>query len=95
MLKHGGGRVREGNPLAFHFCELIVGVRGRKLGSVTQRRDHCAASNIKVVRITVEFDGGSESTSKEPGRVQVPGLYEDGGQSGNNFFFDGRARSQT
>jgi hypothetical protein len=52
MLKHGGGGVREGSPLSFHFGELVVGVRGRELGIVTQRGDHGAASNIKVVRIT-------------------------------------------
>jgi hypothetical protein len=42
MLEHGGGGVREGSPLAFHFGKLVVGVRGRRLGSVTQRRDHGA-----------------------------------------------------
>jgi hypothetical protein len=39
---------------------LVVGVRGRKLGSVTQRRDHGVASNIKVIRVTIELDGGPE-----------------------------------
>jgi hypothetical protein len=58
MLKHGGGGVHEGSPLAFHFGELAVGVRGRKLGSVTQRSDHGAASHIKVFQITIELDAG-------------------------------------
>jgi hypothetical protein len=86
MLKHGGGGVRDGSPMAFHFGKLVVGVRGRKLGSVTQRRDHGAASKIKVVCVTVELDGGSESTSREQARVQVPDVCEDGGHSGNNCF---------
>jgi hypothetical protein len=86
MLKHGGGGVREGSPLASHFGKLVVGVLGRKLGSVTQRRDHGAARNIKVVRVTVELDGGPESKSKEQARVQVPDVCEDGGHSGNNSF---------
>jgi hypothetical protein len=42
------------------------------LGSVSQRRDHGAASNIKVVRITIELDSGHESTSRVHARVQVP-----------------------
>jgi hypothetical protein len=86
MLKHDGGGVREGSPLSLHFGELVVGGRGRELGSVAQRGDHGAASNIKVVRITVEIDGGPESTSREQARVQVRDFCENGRHSGNNCF---------
>jgi hypothetical protein len=86
MLEHGGGGVREGGPLAFHLGGLVVSVRGRKLGSVSQRRYHGAASNIKVVRITIELDGGPESTSMVHARVQVPYVYEDGRNSGDTCF---------
>jgi hypothetical protein len=95
MLKHSGGGVREGSPMAFQFGEPVVGVRGRKLGSVTQRRDHGAASNMKVVRTTVELDGGPESRSKEHARVQVPYVSEDGGHSGSNCFLRWECKEPT
>jgi hypothetical protein len=55
-----------------------MNVRGRKLGCVSQGRDHGAASNIKVVWITIELDGGPESTSMVQARVQVPDVRENG-----------------
>jgi hypothetical protein len=95
MLKHGGGGVGESSPMSFHFGELVVGVRGRELGSVAQRGDHGAATNnINVVRIKIELYGGPESTSMEQSRVQIPDFCENGGQSGNNCFLDGSAKSQ-
>jgi hypothetical protein len=94
MLKHGSGGVREGSPLSFRFGELVVGVRGRELGSVARRGDHGAASNnIKVVRITVELDGGPESsTSREQARVQVPDFCENEGHSGTNCFLGSKCK---
>jgi hypothetical protein len=86
MLDHGGGRVGEGIPLSLHLSELVMGARGRKLGGVSQRRDHGAASNIKVVRITVELDGGHKSTSTVHARVQAFDVGENRRKSGNNCF---------
>jgi hypothetical protein len=86
MLNHGGGGVREGSPRAFCVGELVVSVHGHKLDSVYQRRDNGAASNIKVVRITIELDDGPESTSKEQARVQNPYVREDRRKSGGNCF---------
>jgi hypothetical protein len=63
------------------------------LDSVSQRRDHGAASNIKVVRITIKLNGGHESTSREYARVQVPYVYEDRRKSGDNCFLDKSVRS--
>jgi hypothetical protein len=60
MLKHGGGSVRESGPLSFHLGELVMSVRGRELGGISQGRDHGAACNIKVVPITFELNNGPE-----------------------------------
>jgi hypothetical protein len=64
MPKHDGCGVREGSPLSLHLCELVISVRGRKLGCVSRRGDHAAANNIKVVRITFGLDGGPECMSR-------------------------------
>jgi hypothetical protein len=37
-------------------------VRGREVIGVAQGRDGVAASNIKVVRITIDLHGGPEGT---------------------------------
>jgi hypothetical protein len=78
MLKHGGGGVREGSPLSLNLSELVISVRGRNLGGVSQRIDHGAASNFKVVWMPVKLDGGPKSTSKVHARVQAHSVRENG-----------------
>jgi hypothetical protein len=48
-----------------------VCVRGRELRGVTQRRDHDAAYDIELFRITTELKGGSEGTIWVHARVYV------------------------
>jgi hypothetical protein len=64
MLEHRGGGVREGGPMTCHLGELVMSVRGYELGCVSQGSDHGAAVYIKVVRITIELDGGHEGTNR-------------------------------
>jgi hypothetical protein len=86
MLKHVSGGVCEGNPLSLHLCKLIVCVQGRKSSGVAQRRYHGAASNIKVLRITIELDGGLEGAMRVQVSVQVHDVGEYKRKSGNNCF---------
>jgi hypothetical protein len=87
MLKHGGGGVREDRPLSFHLGELVMIVRGRKVGCVSQGRDHGAERNIKVVRIPIELDGGPKRTaSRMHARVKFHYVRENGRKGGNNCF---------
>jgi hypothetical protein len=78
MMEHGGGGVREGGPLAFHFGELIMSARAYEVGCVSQGRDHGAEGNIKVVVIIVELDGRPEGTSLVHASVQIPNHLENG-----------------
>jgi hypothetical protein len=59
---------------------------GRKLSDVAQRRDHGAASNIKVERITIELDSGPEGTIRVHARVQVHDVGEIRRKSGKKCF---------
>jgi hypothetical protein len=86
VLEHGGCGVRKGGPLAFHLGELVMSVRCCKLGCVSQGGNHGAASNIKVVRITIELDCGSKGTNMVHAGVLVPDVCEHGRKCGDNNF---------
>jgi hypothetical protein len=62
------------------------------VGCVSQGRDHGAASKIKVVRITIQLDGGLECTSKVQAIVQVTYVRENGRKAGNNGFLGGECK---
>jgi hypothetical protein len=94
MLKHCRGGVREDGLLSLHLGELVVCVRGRKLSGVAQGRDHCAASNIKVVWMTIELDGGHEGTIIVQAGVQVLLSVRTHERVETTAFLDGSARSQ-
>jgi hypothetical protein len=62
------------------------------LSSVAQRRYHCPASHIEIVRITIELEGGSEDTTKVHARVPVPDVGKNRRKSGNNCFLGNKCK---
>jgi hypothetical protein len=86
MLKHCHGGFHKRVPLLLHLSELVVCVSGLKLSGVAQSRYYCAASNIKVVRITITFEGGPEGSTRVHAGVQVHDVGENITKSGNKCF---------